>query len=189
MKVMVQGKEHPGYCWLAYEWRNLLLSCSGCNDASRKGSYFPVRKAHVAAHDPTRDDPKDLDALEEPLLLNPRVDDPAKHLSFDDIGGVAALNDDERGKASIEGYRLDLEGHIRARQAAQENAWARIDTLLNNACVDRVDLTPWRSGEAPYSAAVLAYVLPRLRERVDALRRAAEAKIAQAAKLQSLVDG
>ncbi len=34
-------REHQGYYWLAYDWRNLLPSCKTCNQIY-KGSQFPV---------------------------------------------------------------------------------------------------------------------------------------------------
>ncbi len=157
--VQVQGKHHPAYYWLAYEWRNLVPACSQCN-SNGKGNSFPVRKAHVSAHDPTRDDPKDLDAMEEPLLLHPYFDDPSKHLCFGEKGVVAALNGDERGETSIRDYRLEREGLRTLRQRDQEAAWNKL--LLSGFA--QLDLTPWHSGAEPYSAAVLDYVRPKLRE-------------------------
>lgn len=186
--VQVQGKDHPGYYWLAYEWRNLVPACSRCN-SNGKGNSFPVRKAHVAAHDAKRNDPADLDALEEPLLLHPYFDDLTKHLSFGEKGVVAALNGDDRGAASIRDYRLEREGLRKLREDAQELAWLRLNKLIGDDDLSKVDLAPWRSGASIYSAAVLDYVRPRLRELVaERLRRAAEEQ-ARAARLQSILDG
>lgn len=179
--VKIQGKAHPGYYWLAYEWRNLLPACSQCN-SNGKGNFFPARKQLVALHDPTRDDPPDLDALEEPLLLHPYFDDPPKHLSFGEKGVVGAVNGDDRGVASIRDYRLDREELRKEREEAQEYAWLRIEKLLGAADLAGVDLSPWRTGAAPYSAAVLAYVMPRLRERIAEQTQ-------YVARLQALVDG
>src|SRR5262249_35649587 len=40
------GEEHPGYFWLAYEWRNLLPACQECNSGEAeykgKGTQFPI---------------------------------------------------------------------------------------------------------------------------------------------------
>jgi len=44
-------EKHPGYFWLAYDWRNLLPSCHYCNrpNSSHKGkrNLFPVSKKHL----------------------------------------------------------------------------------------------------------------------------------------------
>ncbi|HEV7646228.1 MAG TPA: hypothetical protein VGO50_20000 [Pyrinomonadaceae bacterium] len=62
---------HPGYYWLAYDYKNLLLSCADCNQPSSqkttqtigKWDRFPV-KGFRALKSPEEDD-------EEPYLLNP----------------------------------------------------------------------------------------------------------------------
>ncbi len=170
--VQCNGKPHPGYYWLAYEWRNLVPACSQCN-SNGKGNTFPVRKQHVSAHDDTRDDPAALDLLEEPLLLHPYFDDPAAHLSFGDKGVVAALDDSDRGKASIEAYRLAREGLRVMRAKEQERAWSDIDAKLARANFLAVDISKYQKGEETYCAAVLAYVVPKLRAKIDELTRAA----------------
>lgn len=91
-----QKKKILGYYWLAAKWSNLLISCADCNrprtqldyDGSNrvigKSIYFPLAdeanraKGPVSLH------------LEEPLLLNPCVDNPAEHLVFLDDGRVEA---------------------------------------------------------------------------------------------------
>lgn len=170
--VKIQGKDHPGYYWLAYEWRNLVPACSQCN-SNGKGNFFPARKTLVAQHSTKYDDPRALDADEEPLLLHPYFDDPSKHLRFGEKGVVGAVNGDDRGAASIRDYRLDREGIRKAREDAQDLAWLRIEKSLGESAA-AVDLAPWRSGAEPYSAAVLDHVVPKLRERIaDLLKRVA----------------
>jgi uncharacterized protein (TIGR02646 family) len=58
-----QRVDHPGYYWLAYEWSNLLPSCSKCNRLTKtkdgrrvgKGERFPVmgRRASSLVRRPT----------------------------------------------------------------------------------------------------------------------------------------
>ncbi len=68
----------PGYYWLAYEWTNLFLSCTLCNQQF-KGNRFPLRdgrrrvKSHRQAHFLSR---------EQPLLIDPASVDPSLHLEF-----------------------------------------------------------------------------------------------------------
>ncbi len=75
----------PGYYWLAYKWSNLLLSCQHCNQlrvhqgARRgKGNLFPLADPALRACSPA----DDLDR-EQPLLIDPAVEDPALHLTFE----------------------------------------------------------------------------------------------------------
>ncbi len=162
VKLQANTVEHPGYYWLAYAWRNLVPACSQCN-SNGKGNSFPVRKSHVAAHDPTRDDPDALNALEEPLLLHPYDDDPSPHLAFDACGGVAARDASDRGVASIRDYRLDRTGLCEERRAAQSAAWAQLRLLALDGGTYLDVVRPYREGRAQYSAAVLAALRPKLR--------------------------
>jgi uncharacterized protein (TIGR02646 family) len=66
----------PGYYWLAYEWTNLFLSCTLCNQRFKR-NLFPLRT-------PTRRARSHQDEVtaEDPLLLDPAMDDPEALLSF-----------------------------------------------------------------------------------------------------------
>ena len=79
-------EKHPGYYWLAYDWLNLLPSCGLCNQPSSntgkrlgKRNRFPVSGQHCFS--PT-------DELDDPLLLNPLVDDPKDHIELQVDTGV-----------------------------------------------------------------------------------------------------
>jgi hypothetical protein len=90
---------HSGYWWLAATWDNLLCSCTYCNqrrshrmvsigmskedllaserEQSGKASAFPIS-------DPSKYARKEGDCTiaEDPLLIDPTVRDPAKHLTW-----------------------------------------------------------------------------------------------------------
>ena len=65
----------PGYYWLAYEWSNLLLSCSTCNTSYKQNhlALCSETSRRIAAHDTS---------AEEPLLINPSAEDPAQFVEF-----------------------------------------------------------------------------------------------------------
>ena len=69
------AKYKPGYYWLAYEWENLLYSCSECNTIF-KHSLFPL--ANPAVRDIAHRDIR----REEPLLINPSSENPADFIGF-----------------------------------------------------------------------------------------------------------
>lgn len=161
--VSVNGVAHPGYYWLAYDWRNLVPACSQCN-SNYKGNQFPVRKVHVTAHLAGRDDPAALDKLEEPLLLHPYFDDPEKHLRFGDYGVVAAVNGDDRGEASIVTYGLRREGLRSEREAKQRLVWLDVLNALGSDSDPGAIIKPYLEGRRPYSRAVLDYVIPRIKK-------------------------
>lgn len=101
----------PGYFWLGAKWPNLLLSCSDCNrprtqddfDGNArvigKANFFPLLDEAKRAKETWRVN------QEEPLLLNPCIDDPAEHLVFLEDGRVEARLIDgvpsDKGTASI----------------------------------------------------------------------------------------
>lgn len=65
----------PGYYWLAYDWSNLLLSCSKCNTSYKKN--------HFALEDETKRDIDNRNISEEtPLLINPSLEDTSKFIEF-----------------------------------------------------------------------------------------------------------
>lgn len=135
-----QSIQHPGYFWLAYDWRNLIPSCEKCNTDKGKQNQFPVAQQHVfltrltpAQKAALREEPwpsslgvdmyylksEDLDTLEQPLLLHPYKDDPADHLDFEH-GGVI-IGTSPKGDKTIEVCDLFDEKLRKERQRAQEN--------------------------------------------------------------------
>ncbi|WP_455922654.1 hypothetical protein [Pseudomonas putida] len=103
--------QKDGYYWLAAKWPNLLISCADCNRPRTqpdydnrkrvigKANYFPLADESQRATGP-----RGL-RHEEPLLLNPCMDDPEEHLVFLDDGRVEAKVIDgvpsSKGLASI----------------------------------------------------------------------------------------
>lgn len=165
--VQIDGRDHPGYYWLAYEWRNLFPACSQCNTAG-KMNHFPVAKTHVIRHDPAREDPDALDSLEEPLLLNPYKDRPQKHIRFGEMGIVTAIDDNPRGKQSIDTYRLMRGALVSARQKAQELVWIKyLDEVKRANGSARLILEPYIQGTEPYSQAVVDYIRLKVRQLND----------------------
>jgi len=84
-------KSWASFKHLAFDWDNLLLSCSVCNGSAYKGTKFP---------DQSHNGP----------LLNPCTDNPASHLRFlyDAASGVASvLHKTSRGETSIKCYGLN----------------------------------------------------------------------------------
>lgn len=106
---VAENKNHPGYYWLAYEWNNLLPSCSNCNQKRRdkpmwgdfiygitggKADQFPLKNRCKRAMNPENDITK-----EEPLLLNPSVDEPEEEFKYLTNGEITWKGD--RGEVTI----------------------------------------------------------------------------------------
>ncbi|MCA8102141.1 HNH endonuclease family protein [Burkholderia contaminans] len=114
-----------GYFWLAARWENLLVACIDCNrrrnhkddqgdlELLGKADYFPLATGTARAlEDATL-------AAEQPMLLNPCLDDPRAHLEFTDTGGVRAIERngtaDPRGAATIALLGLARGGLLKKR--------------------------------------------------------------------------
>ena len=127
-------KPHPGYYWLAYDWTNLFPSCPACNQragdydgsVSGKSNFFPISGVYIS--DPKINLPKMLNAVEKPLLLNPRYDDPNKHLKFDiELGVVCPLS--ERGQCTIDMLGLNRDRLPEARRVLMTTTGAEFKAL------------------------------------------------------------
>jgi uncharacterized protein (TIGR02646 family) len=92
----------PGYYWLAYDWDNLLLACSACNQRHKR-NLFPLTDPDQRATSHTDDVTR-----ETPLFLQPAQQDPELHIGFrKEI--PYAINGSPTGKATIKALGLDRE--------------------------------------------------------------------------------
>ncbi|WP_433862853.1 HNH endonuclease [Sphingobacterium thalpophilum] len=115
------GEIHSGYYWLILEWTNLLLSCPKCNGRDAKGNRFPVRGPRAQAVNPINEIDGTISINrqhcfasgnplidEEPLLLNPEIDDPEQFLTFNLNGHLQGYgNGADRGNTTIEICKLN----------------------------------------------------------------------------------
>jgi nucleoside phosphorylase/5-methylcytosine-specific restriction endonuclease McrA len=101
------------YWWLSWEWSNLYLACRECRLA--KGWLFPTARKK-RAEPPSPDTvlqsllSPDFDwgsrlsidlQEEESLLIDPCLDKPVDHLSFEETGKVAPRDGSKRGNTTI----------------------------------------------------------------------------------------
>ncbi|CAN5395094.1 hypothetical protein BH10ACI1_BH10ACI1_02240 [soil metagenome] len=87
------------YYWLAYDWKNLFLSCEECNRRYKRNNFPLLDSAerNVSHHD---------SRTEKPFFIQPENEKPEKFISFrGEI--IYAVNDEIRGKKTIEGMGLD----------------------------------------------------------------------------------
>lgn len=120
---------HPGYYWLAYEWRNLLFACKDCNspsttkDGRRIGKWdqFPVEDFRATT--------MGEESQESPILINPVEEDPSAHLEVDDTGIMIAKT--TRGQKCIDIFGLnDRQSLVYERRECIENTKSRIQTMI-----------------------------------------------------------
>ena len=120
---------HPGYYWLAYEWRNLLLACADCNRPSKAKTDRRIGKSDQFPVEDFRATKMGEESQESPILLNPVEEDPAAHLEVDDTGVIIAKTD--RGQKCIDIFGLnDREALRDARRECIKNTKSRIESMV-----------------------------------------------------------
>ena len=170
--------DHPGYFWLAYEYTNLLPSCSACNrratDAASgtqtgKSDIFPTLDDRWAAR------PEDV-ATEQPALLNPWIDDPRTHLIFDPDTGLV-IGSTERGKLTVWLLGLNRDGLPEERLSACRNVRRTFQILVGDAVhagaddADLVSVAAVVDGSAPFAAICRVELQRRRQQLTDILTR------------------
>jgi nucleoside phosphorylase len=119
--LQLDGTTAPDhYWWLSWEWSNLYLACVVCIHA--KGQMFPTKKQRARPETHA----SDLQS-EEPVLLDPCLDDPDRHLVFGEDGEVAPRDNSQRGLVTIDTFGLNRGGLLSARR---ERAWQVREILL-----------------------------------------------------------
>jgi hypothetical protein len=171
-RVRVGTRAHPGYYWLAYDWRNLLPACQRCN-SSGKRNFFPVAGTYVTRPPIDLDAEEAIDglnAMELPLLLNPFFDNPADHLVFGCRGVISGRPGSNKGDTSIKVLGLDRDDLRAERQRGQQLAWRRALRILDDdeaevrEIAERLKrlLMALEVGDEPYSQAASQFVRERL---------------------------
>ncbi|MDX6694414.1 MAG: hypothetical protein QOF02_2017 [Blastocatellia bacterium] len=137
--------QKPGYYWLAMVWDNLLPACIDCNRERNqlvpdetadtgfktvkvgKGSNFPLvdESRRRLTHKSRK--------REEPLILNPALDNPDQHLEFTEEGIVRPTlirnKPSSKGEASIKVYALQRSGLVQERKARAKLVLAQIERV------------------------------------------------------------
>lgn len=71
-----QKLERPGYYWLAYEWTNLFLACSACNQRQKR-NLFPLENQGNRA----KSHKSDI-SIEQPLFIDPTRENPEEFIGW-----------------------------------------------------------------------------------------------------------
>jgi hypothetical protein len=158
-------RQHPGYYWLTYQWKNLLPACSACNTpglgfaqvSSGKHDRFPIADESRYAASPGEEE------NEERLLLNPWLDDPDQHLRWDPQTGYV-LGRTRAGEVTIELLGLNRDGLPEERLKASREVRRELREYV-------AAHTDERLGDTPAVRAAGASERARLREGFDAYEK------------------
>ncbi len=165
IKIETEGgttKPHPGYYWLAYEWRNLLFACADCNRPSTTKTGRRIGKWDQFPIWGTRARKMGEESQESPMLLNPVEDNPEDHLEVDDTGVIIAKTD--RGQKCIDIFGLNARETLldTRRKYIDDTRWL-IKLLIRSIKLQQHDnkdamsklkekVEEIKSGAAPFSA-------------------------------------
>ena len=121
-----QSLQHPGYYWLAYEWDNLYLSCTGCNQRYKQ-NLFPLQ-------DPTKRATNHTHSIddEQPLFIDMGKEEPSDFISFRSEFAYE-INGNQRGEVVIKFLGLNSK-----ERAIAENRFEHLAGL--KILADLVDL-------------------------------------------------
>ncbi len=149
-KAKTQGDTtHKGYYWLAYEWSNLTLGCSACNNA--KKNHFPVKGIRIA--EPLLDATGfplpayfriDSDEIknEQAVLLNPEIDVVENHLYFTPNGEI--VGKDERGKETITKLKLNRKRLVFWRKKLLDDYLKALKSILEDFLANKINIVQCR---------------------------------------------
>jgi uncharacterized protein (TIGR02646 family) len=99
---------YPGYYWLAYEWENLYLSCSACNQREKK-NLFPLQDSTQRATNHNQPI-----SQEQPMFIDCGQENPEDFIGF--RGEIAyAINGNQRGQMTIDYLGINQEDLIEKR--------------------------------------------------------------------------
>lgn len=122
----LDGTEHDGYWWLAFDWHNYRI-CGGVGNTA-KSTHFPLRNPARRAAAPT-DDLRE----EDPVLLDPADEDDPLLLSFNLEGtAIAAPHvsdawEQERVDYSIKRLNLNFPSLTDRRKTVWQECWRQIE--------------------------------------------------------------
>ena len=175
----LNGEQHPGYWWRAFDWMNFRISHPTSNvritdyltgKVVGKGAYFPLREGCVRAQDEASE------RTEEPVLLDPTVRGDCRLLCFDSNDGkpipTYTVDQDEwknkRAADSIAYYHLDEGTWNYLRKDLMDDVSRLCQTLIDEAgaaepdqarCDDLIDeLVGFMDEHQPFTAACIQVI-------------------------------
>lgn len=169
------ASDHQYYGWLAYEWENLLPSCSVCNRQTRagaaitgKGRMFPVDGDRA----PLLASVSECHAVELGTLIDPSFDEPHEHLTFNATGECVSKT--PRGELTISILDLNRQSLVRERVALRTRVILAVERILdsirtgNSSRVDGAihELCGLTAKEAPYAGAARVFAVDTVEDRV-----------------------
>lgn len=123
------------YYWLAYDWNNLLLSCSACN-SRHKRNLFPLRdeSSRVSSH-------LENISREDPLFIDPCREDPEESIEWQEEH-PRPRRGNRRARVTLDALRLNERGLPTTRRIRLNEVERIEDVLLIARKMGYVDVIP-----------------------------------------------
>jgi len=140
--------QYTGYYWLAYEWDNLYLACTGCNQR-HKQNLFPLQNPNdrVANH-------KQNIKQEQPLFIDCGKENPEDFIGF--RGSEAyAIDGNLRGEVTIDALQLNSDD-----RAFPEDRLGYLKKLRTLYDLSKIDISQFQDPE-------LARLAKEAQEQID----------------------
>lgn len=150
-----QSQSPDHYGWLAYEWRNLLLTCLECSRS--KSSLFPVEGPRA----PVLGTWDEAVEVERALLVDPCTMDPAKYLRFERNGVVTGRG--PIGRTTVEVLSLNRENLVVARLAKFDRTVQQLARIRARSDSSAQDLSSELEDTAPYSGSLESFLIDTFR--------------------------
>ena len=119
---VIEDPGHPGYYWLAFNWRNYRYSCTYCNSKRRdlEGGTSGGKHDHFPIIPPPNHSRCEADPADHPELLDPVDDEDTKLLTFLPNGFPHPADEQEETKRRVERsvtlYHLHQSALVRKRK-------------------------------------------------------------------------
>lgn len=129
------------YPWLAWDWSNFCLACRDCM-LVREPGFKVVQKAVPDGSHLEQENAAFYAGLEDPYLLNPRIDTPIAFLQFGENGEILAREGSERGRYTVANLKLNRPALVQKRKEAAQTfkqLWLAARTL---SLADTADSMP-----------------------------------------------
>ena len=165
---VTEDPSHPGYWWLAFEWRNYRYACTYCNSFRKKQTsteggkqcHFPLLENTPRVNC----DSDDCEKSESPMLLDPLIRADTKLLTFQS-NGIPKPSKNEgsveyvRAERSIDIYHLDENKINKSRQRIAQKITKLVNIIsLHEDEPLKDELLFMVRAEAPYSQAARIYL-------------------------------
>lgn len=157
-KVTDNKQTLTGYYWLGYQWSNLLLACSACNNKKRNNFPLAAGATRLDAH-PLLNGALDTARClvtgpdlsgEQPLFINPETATEAElrnHFTFDSTGEIKALTLAARATIDTQkGMNLNRGPLVAARQKVYNTCFKAIMKELDEWDSGRISESQARHG-------------------------------------------